>query len=95
MSERPSPPVPAAGDRSWRAQRRGETYDDFRLRVEAQKALLYAAARPRIVKGQPVRLLYDQTFAFQRRANMTGRIGVIARVPGLPSPITCTSASIP
>ena len=78
------PATPAPGDRSWRFQQRDETAAAFEVRVRRQKVLLLEASLPWLTKGRAVRLLYDQAAALQRKGDMTGRIGLVSRVPGPP-----------
>ncbi len=76
--------TPQRGDSSWRRQRLDETEEAFKTRLQHQKSLLHAACRGWLVRGQPVRLLYDNTFTLAGRRDMTGRIGAISRVCGPP-----------
>ena len=84
MTENPDPPTPSPGDRSWRFQQRDEEGPVFEARVRRQKALLLEASLPWLTKGRAVRLLYDQAAALQRKGDMTGRIGLVSRLPGPP-----------
>ena len=84
MTGRPLPPTPTLGDRSWRARRPEETQVEFGARFRRQKALLKAACRPWMIVGQPVRVLYDQTWRIQQRSDVTGRAAAIASVLGAP-----------
>ena len=52
--------------------------------MKAQTQLLRAACEPWLARGRAVRLIYDRTFAFQNRGDMTGRMGTITRVPRPP-----------
>ncbi len=78
------PPTPSPGDRSWRFQQRGEAFLAFEARMRRQKVLLLEASLPWLTKGRAIRLLYDQAAALQRKGDMTGRSGLISRLPGPP-----------
>ncbi len=75
---------PKRGDRNWRERETDEAGEAFDRRVKAQTRLLRAACEPWLARGRAVRLIYDRTFAFQNRGDMTGRMGTIAVVPGPP-----------
>ncbi len=71
--------TPQRGDRNWRELETDEAGEAFDRRVTAQTQLLRAACEPWLARGRAVRLIYDRTFAFQTRGDMTGRMDDRAR----------------